>query len=167
MGVLIHAQVWSNETKFFDLDEVLDVLRPWGEPLTWSISDLWATGGRGQVFLGHRGTERFVGLDDLTLDPACGDIAAPMSFASLVAFAACTGQVIDGLFVGAESAMDVVVPRAGNHVEHLSPGDPWFRAYPLVVHAFDSTHWRMFLRDDAAAGALRERFTHSTELARW
>jgi len=170
MGVLIHVDRLSNETEFFDLDEFLDAIRPWGEPLTWSICDLWATvAEQGCVYLTPSGTERVVTGDRARLDPVCGDIAAPMSFAALAAFAACTHQVIDGLFVGVEEGgLRRDLPRLfEDHIEYLHPDETWFRSYPLVVHAFDSTYWRVFVRDDAAAGALRERFPHATELARW
>jgi hypothetical protein len=175
MAVLIHAALptqesWAKGAIRFDLDEVLDAIRPWAEPLTWSVYDLWALAGRGEVRVGSWSNDRHVELDNVTLDPACGDLSAPMSFPALVAFAACTHQVIDGLFVGSDQGADsVAVPSAEDRVvQYLRVENQWFRSYPIVVSAFDSTYWRIFVRDDAAAAALMKRLPLQTEeLARW
>jgi hypothetical protein len=157
-------EAWARGVRHFDLDELLDALRSWAQPLTWRIDDLWALAGFGQVFLGHRGLARELELDHTVLDPACGDVAGPLSFAQLVAFAACTHQVVDGLFVGTDGGEAVGLPELGSHVEYLRPDATWFRACPVVIHAFDSTYWRVFVRDEAAAAELTARFPHAVRL---
>jgi hypothetical protein len=162
---------WARGVRRFDLDEILETLRPWAEPLTWTIDDLWALAGRGQVELGPLGAARIVGLDSMSLDPACGDIAGPMTFAALTAFAACTHQVISGFFTASDDG-GMRHPEAAEdeyRSYHLCAENPWFRACPVVLHACRScAHWTTYVRDDAAAVALLERFPlQARETARW
>ena len=167
MSVLVHlplpaGEAHSRGARRFELAEILDALRPWAEPLVWRIDDLWALAGRGQVFLGHRGLAREVEFDGVAPDPQCGDLAGPLSFRQVSALARLTHQVVDGLFVGTKGPDSVELPRLGSHVEYLAPGASWFRACPLVVHAFDGSYWRVFAQDDAVADALRATFPTAT-----
>jgi hypothetical protein len=140
----------------FDLDELLAALHEWSEPLTWGIYEMWALSGRGQVMLG---SARVVELNDMSLDSRCGDIAGPISFAALETFARCTRQVIYGVFVGTrrDQTLPSTIPPPRDE-GFMCLDEPWYRAYPLVIHSRDSGFWRVFAEDDAAVLALTRRF---------
>ena len=171
MSSLVHIanpthQSFARGAIRFDLDEILASIRQWSETLTWGIYEMWALSGNGQVMLG---SARVVELDGMTLDPRCGDIAGPVPFAALETFALCTHQVIDGVFVGASPSQDlpstIPMPREEGY---LCLEEPWFLAYPLVIHARDSSFWRVFAENDAAAVALMKRFPLQAHvLAHW
>lgn len=176
MAVLLHADLWvegaSNAgARWFDLDELLGAVRPAAEPLSWWIDGLWALAEGGQVFLERGGSaDQLVQSDGCELPAGCGDIAGAMSFQQFLSFAAFTHQVIDGLFVGVDASRTAPQPPSSPFAsgsEHLSPDCDWYRAFPVVLAAFDSTWWRVFVRDDSLTPAIEIAVPQARVLARW
>jgi hypothetical protein len=171
MPVLIHAVLPTQESLpkgaiVFDLDEILEALRPAGDQLNWFIHDVWALTGGGQVFVGI-GPSRQVALDNATLDLACGDISGRMSFSQLRALATSTRQTIRGVFIGC--AMGEESPDANPALIEercVTPEETWYRDYSAVVHACDG--WRIYARDEEFSSRLRSVLPlQTTVLAKW
>jgi len=72
---------------------------------------------------------------------------------------------VDGLFVGTDDGAAVDLPEFGKPRRVPASGATWFRDCAIVVHSFDSTYWRVFVRADAAAEALLARFSRAVRLA--
>lgn len=129
----------------FDLTDLLMLVAPEGQHLTWSILDLWATVREPKPL--PEGKDYL----DLEAEIARSPKGLIVEWNQLIALAEAFLQVIDGVFVGCTS-VDLIPPRTNR----LTVED--YAACELVLEALDSTLWTVYARDDAVVHRIRSVF---------